>query len=167
VYQINRDFQPTLIDAPTLTALTASLQAGAISEEEFFDLLQRGDLIKAETTFEEHQTQIDAQGPPKASRRRQAREARRGGRIMARWLSCELEDGGDPVMINLDHVVMMSPQPGQSGKTLVELVGGRSFWILNGIAAVSGAIEVTADGAMVDAVVVDAQPAPVEVKPVL
>jgi hypothetical protein len=63
VYQINRDFQPTLIDAPTLTALTASLQAGAISQEEFFDLLQRGDMIKAETTFEEHQTQIDANGP--------------------------------------------------------------------------------------------------------
>jgi hypothetical protein len=63
VYQINRDFQPTLIDAPTLTALTASLQAGAISQEEFFDLLQRGDLIKAETTFDEHQTQIDSQGP--------------------------------------------------------------------------------------------------------
>ena len=63
VYQINRDFQPTLIDAPTLTALTASLQAGAISQEEFFDLMQRGDMVKPEVTFEEHQAQIDAQAP--------------------------------------------------------------------------------------------------------
>jgi hypothetical protein len=64
VYQINRDFQPTLIDAPTLTALVASLQAGALSMEEFFDLCQRGDMIRAEVTFEQHQEQIASGGPP-------------------------------------------------------------------------------------------------------
>ena len=64
VYQINRDFQPTLIDAPTLTALVAALQAGKMPLEMFFDLLQRGDIAKPEVTFEEFQTQIDAQAPP-------------------------------------------------------------------------------------------------------
>jgi hypothetical protein len=64
-FQLNRDFQPTLVDAPTLSALTASLQAGAISPQEFFDLLQRGDMIEADMTFEEHQEQIDANAPPK------------------------------------------------------------------------------------------------------
>jgi hypothetical protein len=64
VYQINRDFQPTLIDAPTLTALTASLQAGAISEEEFFDLLQRGDMVKPEVSFDDHKEQIASAAPP-------------------------------------------------------------------------------------------------------
>lgn len=87
---------------------------------------------------------------------------------MAKWLSCQLEDSPDPVMVNLDHVVMMSPQPGQSGKTLVELANGRSFWILNAMGAVSTAIDATLDGATVDAVavdVVDAVPVAVDVKP--
>jgi len=64
VFQINRDFQPTLVDAPTLTALTASLQAGAISQQEFFDLLQRGDMIDASMSFEEHQEQVASNPPP-------------------------------------------------------------------------------------------------------
>ena len=68
VFQLNRDFEPTLVDAPTLTALTASLQAGAISQQEFFDLLQRGDMIEASMSFEEHQAQIDA-NPPAAPAR--------------------------------------------------------------------------------------------------
>jgi hypothetical protein len=64
-FQLNRDFEPTLVDAPTLTALTASLQAGAISPQEFFDLLQRGDLVEADMSFEEHQAQVEANAPPK------------------------------------------------------------------------------------------------------
>lgn len=64
VFQLNRDFQPTLVDAPTLTALTASLQAGAISAQEFFDLMQRGDMVEADMTFEAHQAQVDASAPP-------------------------------------------------------------------------------------------------------
>lgn len=59
-FQLNRDFEPTLIDAPTLTALTASLQAGAISQQEFFDLLQRGDMVEADMDFETHQEQVAA-----------------------------------------------------------------------------------------------------------
>lgn len=72
------------------------------------------------------------------------------------------------MMVNLDHVVMMSPQPGQSGKTLVELASGRKFWILNGMEAVSVAIDATLDGATVDAVAVEAAdgvPVAINVKP--
>lgn len=63
IYQINRDFMPALMDGRELTALVAAVQAGALSDEEFFDLMQRGDVIDGEKTFEEHKTQIEAQGP--------------------------------------------------------------------------------------------------------
>lgn len=63
VYQINRDFTPAMLDAQTLTALFAGIQGGYLSEEEVFDLCQRGDLIKAEVTFDEHQERIAAAGP--------------------------------------------------------------------------------------------------------
>lgn len=65
-YQLNRDFLPTLIDAQTLTALVAANQAGKISDEEFFDLMQRGDVIDAEVKFDEHQAKIDVQSPAPA-----------------------------------------------------------------------------------------------------
>jgi hypothetical protein len=64
VYQLNRDFLPALMDGRELTALVAAVQAGALSEEEFFELMQRGDVIAGDKTFEEHQAQIKAQGPP-------------------------------------------------------------------------------------------------------
>lgn len=63
-YDINRDFMPVEMDAPTLTALMAAWQGGALSEPEFFDLLKRGDLIAPEKTLEEHQGEIDAAPPP-------------------------------------------------------------------------------------------------------
>ena len=63
-YQINRDFLPTGMDAQQLTALLGAVQAGELSSQSFFDLLQRGDLIKPEVTYDEERTRIDAQGPP-------------------------------------------------------------------------------------------------------
>jgi hypothetical protein len=63
-YEINRDFMPVQMDAPTLTALMAAWQGGALSEPELFDLLKRGDLIEAEKTLEDHQGEIDAAPPP-------------------------------------------------------------------------------------------------------
>lgn len=53
-YTLNRDFLPVTLDGPTLTAMLTSWQAGAISDEEFFDWLQRGDVIEAEVKFEDH-----------------------------------------------------------------------------------------------------------------
>lgn len=63
VYQINREFTPAPMDAPTLTALVASWQAGAISEHELFTQLQVSDVIDGQKTFEEHQAEIDAAPP--------------------------------------------------------------------------------------------------------
>ena len=56
-YELNRDFLPVAVDGPTLTAVTAIWQAGGMSDEEYFDWMQRGDLIEAEMTFDEHKLQ--------------------------------------------------------------------------------------------------------------
>ena len=64
-YQINREFAPAMMDAQTLTALVGAVQAGKISDREFFDLMQRGDVIDAAKDFKEHQAEVDLQGPTK------------------------------------------------------------------------------------------------------
>lgn len=64
-YQINRDFLPAMMDAQTLTAIFAGVQSGNISAQEAFELLQRGDVIDGEKSFEEHQEEIDSESPPK------------------------------------------------------------------------------------------------------
>jgi len=63
VYQLNRDYNPAMMDAQTLTALVAAVQAGKLSDESFFDLLQRGDVVASELSFENEQARIDASGP--------------------------------------------------------------------------------------------------------
>jgi hypothetical protein len=63
VYQINRDFMPAGIDAQTMQALLAAVVAGKISDQEYFDQLQRYDVIAGEKTFEEHQAQVETQNP--------------------------------------------------------------------------------------------------------
>jgi Domain of unknown function (DUF4055) len=64
VYQLNRDFNPMGLGAQELTALVGAVQAGRLSPESFFDLIQRGDIVEADLTFEEEQARIDASGPP-------------------------------------------------------------------------------------------------------
>lgn len=53
-YELNRDFLPATVDGPTLTAILQAYQQGAISEEELFDWLKRGDIIEAEVSIEDH-----------------------------------------------------------------------------------------------------------------
>jgi hypothetical protein len=65
-YQINRDFLPTMMDAPTLLALFAGVQSGNISKRECFDLLQRGDVIDGSVGYEEHQAQVEVETPAPA-----------------------------------------------------------------------------------------------------
>lgn len=60
VYQINRDFLPALMTAQELTALIGAVQAGELSSRELFDLLQRGDLIDGQKTYEEHQEEVES-----------------------------------------------------------------------------------------------------------
>ena len=63
-YEINRDFNPAGLDAQQMTALVGAVQAGKLSDAEFFDLLQRHDVVDARKTFEEHQAEIEIQGGP-------------------------------------------------------------------------------------------------------
>lgn len=64
-YQINRDFMPAMMDAQTLQALFAGVTGGNISRQEAFELLQRGDVIDSQKTYEEHQEQIASEAPPR------------------------------------------------------------------------------------------------------
>lgn len=64
VYQLNRLFLPAMMDAQTLGSLIAANQAGKLSNEELFDLMQRGDVIDSEITFEEHQEKVESQPSP-------------------------------------------------------------------------------------------------------
>lgn len=58
-FEINRDFVPLSVDSSTLTSWLALVQAGQMSGESLFDLLQRADLMDAELTYEEEQERID------------------------------------------------------------------------------------------------------------
>ena len=46
-----------------ITQLIAGWQAGALSKQELFKALQKGDIIEAEKTFEEHETEIEIEAP--------------------------------------------------------------------------------------------------------
>jgi hypothetical protein len=71
-YEINRDFLPAMMDAPTLTALMGAWQSGALSEGELFDLLQRADMIESTKTLEEHQAEVEISGPPAPAKTEEA-----------------------------------------------------------------------------------------------
>lgn len=66
VYQINRDFMPAMMDAQTLQALLAARIANEITPQEYFELLQRGDVIDPEKQFEDHQREQDESAPSPA-----------------------------------------------------------------------------------------------------
>lgn len=63
-YQISREFLPAMMDAQTLNAVFAGVQSGNISKQEAFTLLQRGDVIDGEKSYEEHQEEVEAEPPP-------------------------------------------------------------------------------------------------------
>jgi hypothetical protein len=65
-YQLNRIFLPVMMSAQDLTALIAANQAGKLSDEELFDLMQKGDVIDSERDFAEHQAQVEIQNPAPA-----------------------------------------------------------------------------------------------------
>lgn len=61
--KINRDFMPVVMDSGTLSAIVSAWQSGAISEEEMFDQLQRGDVIRSDKTYEDHKTEVENNPP--------------------------------------------------------------------------------------------------------
>jgi Domain of unknown function (DUF4055) len=58
-YDLNRDFMPVAIEPQMLTAWLALVQAGKMSDQSLFALLQRGDLIEPEVTFELEQARSE------------------------------------------------------------------------------------------------------------
>jgi hypothetical protein len=62
-YQLNRDFMPVMMDGRELLALVSAVQAGGLSKPEFFELMQRGDVIDGEKSYELHQEEIASDGP--------------------------------------------------------------------------------------------------------
>lgn len=64
VYQLNRIFLPVMMDAQTLTSLVAANQAGKLSDEELFDLMQKGDVIDSEKDYAAHQAEVELSVDP-------------------------------------------------------------------------------------------------------
>jgi hypothetical protein len=62
-FTLNTDFLPTTIDAPTLTALTAAWQAGAVTQEDLYYNLVRGNVVQPGVPFAEWQRTLQAQVP--------------------------------------------------------------------------------------------------------
>lgn len=58
-FEISTEFLPTGMDPAKMRELLAAWQAGAMSFEDYFQNMQRADLIRAEKTFEQHQDEID------------------------------------------------------------------------------------------------------------
>ncbi|MDB5490350.1 MAG: hypothetical protein JWO78_199 [Micavibrio sp.] len=62
-FSLNLDFLPTTLDAQMLTALVGAWQAGAMSDEAFFDALQQGEIFDESVTFEDEKSRREADGP--------------------------------------------------------------------------------------------------------
>lgn len=63
-FQTNREFLPAGLSPQAITALVASWQAGALSELELFEALQRGGVVREDKEFELHDTEI-RNAPPR------------------------------------------------------------------------------------------------------
>jgi len=57
-YRLTTDFYPTPMDSQTLIALIGAVQAQKISEQEFYEALVEGEIIRSDKTFAQHQQEI-------------------------------------------------------------------------------------------------------------
>ena len=62
-YELNTDYLLHTIEPQLITQLIAGWQAGALPKQELFKALQKGEIIEAEKTFEEHETEIEIEAP--------------------------------------------------------------------------------------------------------
>lgn len=65
--KINRDFIDTMLDAPSLTALLSTWQAGGISLDTFLWNLKQGELLPPDTEIEDERARIESQNQPPAA----------------------------------------------------------------------------------------------------
>jgi hypothetical protein len=63
IYEINREFNPFGLSAQDFVAYMSAVQQGLMSEQEFYTLMQRGDVIDPTKPFEDHQEEIGQAGP--------------------------------------------------------------------------------------------------------
>ncbi len=61
--ELNTDFVPTQMTAQELTAIVQAWQSGGISSAELYWNLQKGEIVSSKKTFEEHQGELENQGP--------------------------------------------------------------------------------------------------------
>ena len=60
---INTDFVPTEMTPEELTATMAAWQGGGLTKQELFERLKQGEIIRADKTFEDHETELESEGP--------------------------------------------------------------------------------------------------------
>lgn len=63
LFRLNTDYLATPMDAAMLGALTGALQAGTLSSQDYFWYLQRGDVIRADRTYEEALADLENHPP--------------------------------------------------------------------------------------------------------
>lgn len=62
LFELNKDYIPSTMSAQELTALLGAVQSGQLSQQSFFEALQRGEVISEGVTFEDEQDRIQASG---------------------------------------------------------------------------------------------------------
>lgn len=65
-YHLSTDYLPTPMDSQTLIALIGAVTAGRMSDEEFYEALVAGELVRADKTYDQHKAEIAAMPPPPA-----------------------------------------------------------------------------------------------------
>lgn len=60
-FELNKDFVPEAMSPEELSALVGAWQNGAITKKELFDLLVKGEIIGADTTYEEHEAELEGE----------------------------------------------------------------------------------------------------------
>ncbi|MFP4212141.1 MAG: DUF4055 domain-containing protein [Alkalispirochaeta sp.] len=61
--EINTDFMPAEMSPEELRETVAAWQAGALSAPELFERLQKGEIVRSDKSYEDHQEEIEAEGP--------------------------------------------------------------------------------------------------------
>lgn len=65
-YRLNTDFVAVPMDAQSLTALMGAWQGGGITRADLFAALQRGEVIRDDKTYEDHEEEIEMEPSPLA-----------------------------------------------------------------------------------------------------
>jgi hypothetical protein len=66
-YRVNTDFVAVPMDAQRLTALMGAWQGGGITRADLFGALQRGEIIRDDKTYDQHEGELETEPAPLAS----------------------------------------------------------------------------------------------------